>query len=142
MEQRQDLLWARFGGSTSSLPTSQWSEHNHTGTYSCKRLRTISYHFTQKKEDDLGKIFSWSMPHLSIFWNSTKSLLIIQLLQAVGECLPNFYRTCFFHPFFYISHQIFLYIATKAYVFDCPSGSMITCKTIVILFNVFVFLTL
>ena len=54
----------------------------------------------------------------------------------------KFLQNLFFHPFFYILHKYSSILSTKGYMFDCPSESMITCKTIVILFNVVFFLTL
>ena len=104
----QDLLWARFGGSMSHLSASQWSEHNHTGTYSCKRGWEPSAIIFPRREWS-WQTFSQSVPHLSIFRDPTKSLLTIQLLQAFGECLLNFYRTYFSIFSFIYSTNILIY---------------------------------
>lgn len=88
--------------------------------------------------DDLGKI----LVSLCLTYPPSGIQLNPSLLFNCSRQLGNVFQIStelIFPSFLLHIPQIFLYIATKGYVFDCPSGSMITCKTIVILFNVLCF---
>lgn len=120
--------WARFGGSTSLQPASQWWEHNHMATPSCKRGWEVSSIFLPRRR----RKWSWQ----------TESVCASPIHLLGSNWIPTHYSAAsgwgmsskflenlFFHLFIYIVHKYPCILSIQGCMFYFPLGIMSTCRT-------------